>query len=327
MRGNGLRSPEFEWAWLSATPFYISATHISTDMDMKLRLVQFESGGRQRVGVELEDGGSVVDVAAVDPAIPSDMRSFLEQWERSVDLAARAVEKAESTGEHTFLSKDFSLKAPIYDPQKVIGIGMNYADHWRELGTPMPENPVVFSKFSSAITEPNGSIVLPDEAEKVDYEVELAFIICKQGKHIKESEAMSYVAGFTVAHDVTARDWQMEMHKNGGQWLIGKTFDTFCPLGPAIVTRAALSDPHKLGIRCRLNGELVQNSNTDQLMRKTEALIVFLSRFMTLQPGDVVLTGTPPGVGCFRKPPLWLKKGDVVECEVDEIGKIVNAII
>ena len=292
---------------------------------LKLRLVQFESAGRQRVGVELEDGGSVVDVTAVDPAIPSDMKSFLEQWESSVSLAARAAEEAKTNGKRILLPKDFSLKAPIYDPQKVIGIGMNYADHWRELNAPMPEDPVVFSKFSSSITEPNGSVILPDEAESVDYEVELAFVICKPGKRIKESEAMSHVAGFTVAHDVTARDWQM--HKNGGQWLVGKTFDTFCPLGPAIVTRAALSDPHKLGIRCWLNGELVQNSNTDQLMHKTEALIVFLSRFMTLQPGDVVLTGTPPGVGCFRKPPLWLKKGDVVQCEVDEIGKIVNTVM
>lgn len=188
----------------------------------------------------------------------------------------------------------------------------------------MPVEPLIFSKFSSAITEPNGAIVLPDESDSVDYEVELAFVIGKAGKNIKEAEAMSHVAGYTVAHDVTARDWQM--HKNGGQWLLGKTFDTFCPLGPAIVTTASISDPHKLGLRCRLNGVLVQDSNSDQLIHKTEALVAFLSRFMTLQPGDVVLTGTPPGVGVFRKPPLYLKRGDVVECEIDEIGSLRNVV-
>lgn len=293
-------------------------------MDAKLRLVQFESGGQQRVGVELANGESVVDVTAVDSKIPLDMRGFLEQWETSLGQAVRAVEKSQSSGQHILTPGDFTLKAPIYDPQKLICIGMNYVDHCTEQNIPVPKEPVIFSKFASAITEPNGAVVLTDETQCLDFEVEMAFVICKKGKYIKESEAMSHVAGFTVAHDVSARDWQL--HKNGGQWLIGKTFDTFCPMGPAIVTTASLSDPHKLGIRCRLNGEVVQNSNTEQLVHKTASLVTFMSRFMTLQPGDVVLTGTPPGVGCFRKPPLWLKKGDVVECEIDEIGKITNVI-
>jgi len=136
---------------------------------------------------------------------------------------------------------------------------------------------------------------------------------------------MEYVAGYTVAHDVSARDWQLE--RNGGQWLLGKSFDTFGPLGPAIVTPDELGDAHKLGIRCLLNGKRVQDSNTDQLIFKTAYLIEFISRSMTLQPGDLILTGTPPGVGCFRTPPLWLKPGDVVTCEIDGIGAITNTIV
>lgn len=293
-------------------------------MDVKLRLVQFESEGWQRVGVELEAGGRVVDVTAVDPTIPTDMRTFLYDCQGSLAAANRAVEKAIATKEYILEPASFTLKAPIYDPQKLICVGLNFIDHCTEQNIPVPVEPLIFSKFSSAITEPNGAIVLPDESDSVDYEVELAFVIGKAGKNIKEAEAMSHVAGYTVAHDVTARDWQM--HKNGGQWLLGKTFDTFCPLGPAIVTTASISDPHKLGLRCRLNGVLVQDSNSDQLIHKTEALVAFLSRFMTLQPGDVVLTGTPPGVGVFRKPPLYLKRGDVVECEIDEIGSLRNVV-
>ncbi|MGH0130826.1 UNVERIFIED_CONTAM: hypothetical protein FKN15_033843 [Acipenser sinensis] len=153
---------------------------------------------------------------------------------------------------------------------------------------------------------------------ELDWEVELAFVIGKTGKHIKEEEALGHVAGFTVAHDVSARDWQMK--RNGKQWLLGKTFDTFCPLGPAIVTTGALSDPHNLGIRCRVNGDphnlgircrvnggVVQDSSTNQMVFKTEALVSWVSQFVTLYPGDVFLTGTPPGVGVFRKPPVFLK--------------------
>jgi 2-keto-4-pentenoate hydratase/2-oxohepta-3-ene-1,7-dioic acid hydratase in catechol pathway len=307
-------------------PFLTPASFLSYGAmaDVKLRLVQFETASSpQRVGVQLGDGGSVVDVCAAEPSLPRDMRSFLQGCDTNLPLAAKVA--VSSSSEHIFAAASCTLKAPIYDPQKLLCVGMNYVDHCKEQNYPVPQEPVIFSKFASAITEPNGAVIHPKETDSLDYEVELAFVISRRGKHIKESEAMSHVAGYTVAHDVSARDWQMK--KNGKQWLLGKTFDTFCPLGPAIVTPSSLSDPHKLGIRCRLNGELVQNSNTEQLVHKTEALVAFISRFVTLEPGDVVLTGTPPGVGCFRDPPIWLKKGDVVECEIDEIGKITNTII
>lgn len=285
-----------------------------------MRLVQFVEGGRQRVGVETKDGGNVVDLCAGESSIPSDMKSFLEGGEEMMKKAQRVVDG----GQHVLKRADIQLKAPIHNPNKLICIGMNYVDHCLEQNVPLPTEPVIFSKFTNAITDPGAPIIYPEETQELDFEVELAFVIGKTGKKIKESEAMEYVAGYTVVHDVSARDWQLK--KNSGQWLIGKTFDSFCPIGPAIVTKESISDPHKLGIHCRVNGNIMQDSNTENLVFKTEALVSFISRFITLSPGDVVITGTPPGVGCFRKPPVYLKRGDVVECEIDEIGCISNTI-
>ncbi|CAH3141982.1 unnamed protein product [Pocillopora meandrina] len=285
-----------------------------------MRLVQFVEGGRQRVGVETKDGGNVVDLCAGESSISSDMKSFLEGGEEMMKKAQRVVDG----GQHVLKRADIQLKAPIHNPNKLICIGMNYVDHCLEQNVPLPTEPVIFSKFTNAITDPGAPIIYPEETQELDFEVELAFVIGKTGKKIKESEALEYVAGYTVVHDVSARDWQLK--KNSGQWLIGKTFDSFCPIGPAIVTKESISDPHKLGIRCRVNDNVMQDSNTENLVFKTEALVSFISRFITLSPGDVVITGTPPGVGCFRKPPVYLKRGDVVECEIDEIGCISNTI-
>eukprot|EP00658_Telonema_sp_P-2_P048670 TRINITY_DN3700_c0_g1_i1.p1 TRINITY_DN3700_c0_g1~~TRINITY_DN3700_c0_g1_i1.p1 ORF type:complete len:161 (+),score=45.00 TRINITY_DN3700_c0_g1_i1:336-818(+) len=151
----------------------------------------------------------------------------------------------------------------------------------------------------------------------------MVIVVGKGGKRISEKDAMNHVFGYTVAHDVSARDWQLK--ENGGQWLLGKAFDTACPLGPAIVTPEEF-DAHNAKIRCILNGETVQDSSTNQLIFKTEYLIHWVSKFMTLSVGDIILTGTPPGVGCFRKPPLWLKPGDVVKCEIEGIGAIENRV-
>lgn len=286
-----------------------------------LRLVQFEKDGLTRVGAELGVGGDIVDLTAIDGSIPHTTIGLLQAGEQALAAASAAV----ASGTHVLARSSVKLHAPITGPEKVICVGMNYVDHCTEQNLPVPETPVIFSKFASAIVDPDADVELPPETEELDFEVELAIVVGKAGRRIPESEAMSHVAGYTVAHDVSARDWQLK--KNSGQWLLGKTFDTFCPLGPSLVTVAGLSDPHHLGIRCRLNGEVVQNSNTEQLVHKTQGLIVFISKFITLKPGDLILTGTPPGVGCFRKPPLWLKKGDVVECEIDEIGCIRNVIV
>lgn len=211
---------------------------------------------------------------------------------------------------------------------------MNYVDHCLEQNIPIPKEPIIFNKFASSIIASGEGIILNNETKELDFEVELAIVIGKDGKNIKKKDAFLHVGGYTIAHDVSARDWQLK--KNGGQWLIGKTFDTFCPLGPCIVTPedlAIIKDMdqkkavHNLGIRCLLNGKPVQDSNTRELIFKIDEIISWISRFMTLRCGDLILTGTPPGVGCFRKPPLWLKIGDEIECEIEAIGNIRNKII
>ncbi|MBN3294974.1 FAHD2 protein, partial [Amia calva] len=277
-----------------------------------MRLVQFrrrgqEGAGAARVGVE-QEGGTVVDLNALDPSLPHSMRALLDTGDRGLDIARRAV----SSSQCVVPRSELVLLPPVSGPDKVVCVGMNYRDHCLE-------------QFPSAITGPHDDITLPLESQEVDWEVELAFVIGRGGKNISEGAALSHVAGFMVANDVSARDWQM--NRNGKQWLLGKTFDTFCPLGPALVTTDALSDPHSLGIRCRVNGSVVQDSNTSQMIFKTEALVAWVSKFVTLVPGDVFLTGTPPGVGVFRNPPVFLKSGDVVECEVDEIGVIRNTVV
>ncbi|XP_068130942.1 oxaloacetate tautomerase fahd2, mitochondrial-like [Hyperolius riggenbachi] len=295
---------------------------ISRLSPLRMRLVQFQSSSSagQNIGLEL-DGDKIIDLNAFDPSLPCRMREFLEAGESALQTARRALD----SNEHILSRSQLTMMAPITNPGKVVCVGMNYVDHCLEQNAPVPKEPIIFNKFPSTIIGPYDSIVLPSESKEVDWEVELAFVIGKKGKNIKEEEAMEHVAGFTVAHDVSARDWQLG--KNGNQWLIGKTFDTFCPLGPALVTKDSISDPHDLGIRCRVNGNIVQDSNTNQMVFKTEALIAWVSKFVTLYPGDVFLTGTPPGVGVFRKPPVYLKTGDVVECEIDELGVIRNPVV
>ncbi|XP_014350952.1 fumarylacetoacetate hydrolase domain-containing protein 2A isoform X2 [Latimeria chalumnae] len=288
-----------------------------------MRLVQFQTqdSDKARIGLEEKDGGNVIDLNSFDPSLPQSMREFLELGKAALETARRALD----AGQPALRRPELTLLAPITNPDKVICVGMNYTDHCLEQNVPIPKEPIIFSKFGSSITGPYDDIIHPAESHEVDWEVELAFIIGKKGKHIKQEAALDHVAGFTVAHDVSARDWQMK--RNGKQWLLGKTFDTFCPLGPAIVTQEALPDPHNLGICCRVNGDIVQNSNTSQMIFKTQALIAWVSQFVTLYPGDVFLTGTPPGVGVFRKPPVFLKRGDVVECEIEGIGTIRNKVV
>lgn len=275
------------------------------------------------MGVEIRDGGDIVDLCAGDSSIPSDMRTFIEGGQKTLLAAKSVIDRGGS-----IIPRDsVKIVAPIYNPDKVLCVGMNYKDHCEEQNAPVPIEPVIFNKFPSSIIGPTEDLQYPEETQKLDWEVELTIVIGKDAKRVQESDAMNYVFGYTVAHDVSARDWQLEPGKNGGQWLIGKAMDGFCPLGPAIVMKEDINDPHNLGLRCRVNGVTKQDSNTNQLVHKTAAMVSFISRFMTLRPGDVILTGTPPGVGVFRKPPEYLKRGDVVECEIDGIGKVVNKIV
>jgi 2-keto-4-pentenoate hydratase/2-oxohepta-3-ene-1,7-dioic acid hydratase in catechol pathway len=251
----------------------------------------------------------------------SSMRAFLSLEEAIGPIVKKAIAASRF---HTTLSA-IVLKAPIYDPDKVICIGMNYADHCIEQNAPIPDEPTIFSKFPSSIIAPGEPIMITPEMKKLDWEVELAIVIGKEGRRIPKADAMSYVAGYTTCHDVSARYWQME--KNGGQWLVGKTMDTFCPLGPAIVTPDEISDVHNLGLRTRVNGITRQDSSTSQFVFNVDDVIAWCSKFFTLKVGDVIITGTPPGVGCFMKPPMFLKAGDVVDVEIDEIGTITNPVV
>ncbi|XP_068277610.1 oxaloacetate tautomerase Fahd2a, mitochondrial-like [Nyctibius grandis] len=287
-----------------------------------MRLVRFRGPGgtEPRLGLEEAPGGAVVDLSAAEPALPRSMRAFLESGPGALAAARRALE----SGGHRVPRGTVRLLAPVGDPQKVICVGLNYRDHCLEQGVTPPRDPVIFSKFPSAIVGPFDDIVHPQDSSEVDWEVELAAVIGKKGQHIPEAEALDHVVGFTVANDVSARDWQL---RNGRQWLLGKTFDTFCPLGPALVTKEAVTDVHNLSIRCRVNGELMQDGNTNQLIFPLPKLIAWVSRFVTLVPGDILLTGTPSGVGFFRKPPVFLKKGDEVQCEIEELGTICNKVV
>jgi len=224
--------------------------------------------------------------------------------------------------ESAWQSAPARLLPPVPTPEKVICIGLNYRDHAIETGADIPEEPVVFCKFTSALIGHGESIIIPKVSREVDYEAELVVIIGKTGKHIAAADAMQHVFGYTCGHDVSARDWQKG--RPGGQWLLGKTFDTFAPVGPCLVTTGELDDPSDVRVRMTLNEEVVQDSTTAQLIFDIPALIAHLSKIVTLRPGDLIFTGTPPGVGAARTPPLFLKPGDECRVTIDGIGALVN---
>jgi 2-keto-4-pentenoate hydratase/2-oxohepta-3-ene-1,7-dioic acid hydratase in catechol pathway len=219
-----------------------------------------------------------------------------------------------------------SLLAPI-EPKTIYCIGLNYRKHAEETGAKIPEKPIVFMKSPTAVQNPEGPIVLPRHlrSDQVDFECELAVVIGYECKNVSRADAMNYVLGYTIANDVSARDWQKQW--GGSQWCRGKTFDTFCPLGPAMVTPASIKNPNDLAICTRVNGVTLQQSNARDMIFPVDELIEFLSGSTTLEAGTLILTGTPEGVGMGRKPPLYLKAGDVVEVEIEGIGILRNPVV
>ena len=222
-------------------------------------------------------------------------------------------------------SRPRTLLPPVPAPEKLICIGLNYLDHAIETGAEPPTEPIVFSKFNTALIGDGESIVLPRLSHEVDYEAELVVIIGSTARHVSVSDAMSHVLGYSCGHDVSARDWQKG--RPGGQWLLGKSFDTFAPLGPCLVTADEISNPGVLSVQMRIGEELLQSSTTAQLIFGIPTLISHLSSIMTLKAGDLIYTGTPTGVGAARKPPRFLKDGDVCVIEVEGIGKLTNRCI
>jgi 2-keto-4-pentenoate hydratase/2-oxohepta-3-ene-1,7-dioic acid hydratase in catechol pathway len=217
------------------------------------------------------------------------------------------------------------LLAPV-DPRAILCIGLNYKFHAEESGMAIPQNPVLFMKSPGAVQNPGDPILLPSvlKSDSVDYECELAVVIGKAARNVKKADALDYVLGYTCANDVSARDWQK--NGGGGQWCRGKTFDTFCPLGPVLVTRDEIPNPNALGIKTVLNGQAVQDWNTNDMIFDVPTLIEFLSADTTLLPGTVIITGTPQGVGMARTPPLWMKAGDTVTVEIEGIGSLTNPV-
>ena len=220
--------------------------------------------------------------------------------------------------------KQVKLLAPVPCPEKIICVGRNYAEHAAEMGSEVKSLPVIFSKFPTAIANPESDIQLPEVSEAVDFEAELVVVMGAQAKDVDQADAMQYVFGYCCGNDVSARDWQKG--KPGGQWLLGKSFDSFAPIGPWITTREEV-DHDNLEIRLLLNGNLMQSDSTSNLVFKVDYLVSHLSRFMTLKPGDLIFTGTPAGVGAGRVPPLFLKSGDVTVVEIQGLGKLDNRFV
>ena len=238
-------------------------------------------------------------------------------------LTGQLFGKMEDTGRRVQVKK---LLAPL-QPAAILCIGLNYRQHANETGAKIPESPILFMKNPAAIANPDDPIVLPNSCMnplQADYEAELAVVIGKSAKNVSADDALNYVFGYTAANDVSARRWQK--HGGAGQWVRGKSFDTFCPLGPELVTADEIPDPQTLQLRCILNNEVMQDGNTSDMIFSVAELIRHLSQDMTLIPGTVILTGTPSGVGFVRNPPVYLKPGDIVQIWVEHIGSLINPV-
>jgi len=286
---------------------------------MRLSTILTPNGPRAAVPV----GDAFVDLHATDSGLPTCVKDILSA---SSAVRAAAVAAAACTKAVKYAANAVKLLPPIPNPSKILCVGLNYRDHAIEGGKAIPSEPVLFCKYPNTLIAHGDNIVLPKVAEKVDYEAELVIVIGKTGKHIPNDEsAFKYVGGYTIGHDVSARDWQFRGEEK--QWSIGKTFDTFAPTGPWLVTADELTNPHNLQVQLRLNGTTLQNSNTKEFIFGVPHILWFLSQVVTLQPGDLIFTGTPPGVGIARKPPILLKAGDVAEVEIQGIGILKNAVV
>jgi 5-carboxymethyl-2-hydroxymuconate isomerase len=266
---------------------------------------------------------AVIDDRVVPLAGQLDGIGTLDELIAAGPAAWQRAEAAAGNGSDSTAFADAELAAPISAPSKIVCVGLNYHDHCEETGVPAPERPLLFAKFPSSLAGPGQPVVWPEGlTDQVDWEAELAVVIGRRLKDAGPDEVMDAIFGYTAANDVSARDLQF----SDGQWTRGKSIDTFCPLGPVVVTAGEYGSPHGRALSTRVNGETVQDSSTDRMIFDVPTILSFASRALTLEPGDLVLTGTPAGCGGFRSPPVYLHPGDVVEVEVEGIGLLRNPI-
>lgn len=297
-----------------------------------MKTVNFYVDNRLKLGVKTDKG--ILDVeAAVNElvninksSIPLSITELLAKGDEGQNALMGLVEKSlEENIQSYHLESSLDFAPSVSNPEKIICVGLNYRKHAQESNMPVPDEPILFSKFNNTLSGHREEIKLPDNSSQVDYEAELAIVIGKQAKNVKKEEAMDYVCGFSVANDLSARDLQFKT----SQWLLGKTCDGFTPLGPYLVSKDEIENPNNLAIRTFVNGELRQNSNTSDMIFNCDEIISYISEYMTLYPGDVILTGTPEGVigGYPEDQRVWLKEGDKVIIEIEKLGQLYNVMM
>lgn len=286
-----------------------------------MKLCTYREGSALRLG--LVRGDEVVDVAAsaaqLGMSVPETMEAVIAEYTQ----VRRALEAIEEKGVPAGKLSDLRLAPPVTRPQKILCVGLNYRKHAEESKMPIPSSPVYFAKFANSLAAHGDEIAIPELAREVDYEVELVAVIGRRCRNVSEDEALGAVFGYTIGNDLSARDLQMR----ASQWLYGKAIDGFAPLGPYIATADEVGDPQRLGLRLYVNGELRQNSSTADMIFSVAQVIADLSRIMTLEPGDLVYTGTPEGVILGREEKVWLKPGDEMACEIDGLGRLENRLV
>lgn len=301
---------------LAAYIFFTISAAAQNNMAPAFKLFRFGPKGKEKPAVEYPDGRRL-DVSAFgadynEAFFVNDGIAKLQQWLQSNASRCPAVESSQRTG------------SCVARPSKIVGIGLNYRDHAREAGMNIPAEPVIFLKASTSLSGPNDGIPVPPNSTKLDWEVELAIVIGKRALNIAEGDAPGYIAGYCIANDVSERSFQLE---GTGQWTKGKSFDGFCPLGPYLVPASQVNNVQQLSMTLTLNGTTKQSSNTSEMIFKINYLVSYVSRFMTLLPGDVIVTGTPAGVGHGNKPPVYLKVGDELILSIDKLGAQKQKVI
>jgi 2-keto-4-pentenoate hydratase/2-oxohepta-3-ene-1,7-dioic acid hydratase in catechol pathway len=273
-----------------------------------MKLIRFGAEGKEKPGILV--GEKRYDVSSI---VTDYNESFFEN--NGLETLKAAIESGTSFPE---VADDVRLGSAVARPSKIICIGLNYVDHCHETGAPIPTEPIIFFKSTTSLCGPNDNVIIPKGSEKTDWEVELAFVVGKKASYVEEADALDYVAGYALLNDYSERAFQIEM---GGQWAKGKGCDTFAPLGPVLATQDEIADVNNLSMWLTVNGKKFQNSNTSNLVFKIPFLVHYLSQFMTLLPGDIISTGTPPGVGLGIKPdPIYVKAGDVIELGIEGLG-------